>query len=432
MLKPVADPAQSHWRLIEARWADEIEAQGRAYVYVRTLDENGQPLEGATFQADRGDAIDKAQTKGPVDQYLGNYLMTGTLGTYELSMAQNDLPSDKLINVGLGTEVSPRDYVPTSFFLTFQKVVVEDAPSSPAPEELPVDETEPSPGLQPGPVPPSSLLERRLDARFKNLHPQVLLEPVADPAQPYWRLVEARWADKQEAQGRAYIFVKALGQDGQPLEGATFQADRGDAIDKADTKGPLDQYLGNYMMTGTLGTYKVSMAQDDLPSDTLVNVGFGDEVSDALTSFYLTFQKVAGEPSKKKDEQIVDPAPTPITGPHLDHPADKIEAAPELWDALMLASHHYIIPVSRRSRLYRYAQANNLGQFLSAEFPLQHQGVEYQAQVFEKGIAYFALNHPETVRHVSYQAQIKRDPSSDESGGSSSVWDWFKQLMGWG
>ena len=63
--------------------------------------------------------------------------------------------------------------------------------------------------------------------------------------------------------------------------------DRGDAIDRAATKGPIDQYLGNYMMTGWLGTYRVNIGQGGLPSDVLINVGIGDGVSlgDAQAEF---------------------------------------------------------------------------------------------------------------------------------------------------
>ncbi|MFC1976095.1 hypothetical protein ACFLXQ_06835, partial [Chloroflexota bacterium] len=158
---------------------------------------------------------------------------------------------------------------------------------------------------QDGPVPPAwsefytgpDLAGRNFDDRFKYLEPQVLLEPVADPTQPHWRLIEARWADDQEAQGKAYVFLKALDESGKPFEGATFQADRGDAIDRAQTKGPLDQYWGNYLLTGLLGTYEISMSDGFLPSDKLVNVGLGNEVSPrdyVPTSFYLTFQKVSG------------------------------------------------------------------------------------------------------------------------------------------
>ncbi|MFC1976537.1 hypothetical protein ACFLXQ_09075, partial [Chloroflexota bacterium] len=260
------------------------------------------------------------------------------------------------------------------------------------------------------------LTGRKFDDRLKYLEPQVLLEPVADPSQPHWRLIEARWADDQEAQGKAYVFLQALDEAGQPLEGATFQADRGDAVDSVPTKGPMDQHWGNYLMTGTLGTYKVSMAQDNLPSDKLVNVGLGNEVSPEQavpTAFFLTFQKVASAPAAPASAPVeAEPVPVPepeaaaaepppqAAGPRAETPADTAAAAPELKDALMAASRQYIIPVNRNSAMYQYAQANNLGEFLSSEFPVRHQETEYRAQVFEKGIVYMKSDGSGAVTHV--------------------------------
>jgi hypothetical protein len=93
----------------------------------------------------------------------------------------------------------------------------------------------------------------------------------------------------------------------------------------------------------------------------------------------------------------------------------------------MLAGSKYLIPVNRRSSLYQYAQANNLGQFLSAEFPVQHQGVDYRAQVFEWGITYYSVDAPESVKHIPFQTQVDAERVQE----SSSVWSWFKQLIGW-
>ncbi len=428
LLEPVADSSQPYWRLIEARWADEKEAQGRGYIYVKALDSSGQPLEGATFQADRGDAIDRVETKGAIDQYWGNYMMTATLGTYRVSMAQDELSSDILTNLGLGNEISPQDFVRTSFYLTFQQMAGDDAGGVEPPEvEVPV---EPPPPLEPEvpPEPPSDLPARKLDERFKQLNPPVLLEPVTNPSQAHWRLVEGRWADQQEAGGRAYVYVKALDERGQPIEGATFQADRGDAVDKAETKGAIDQYWGNYMMTGTVGTYKISMAEDNLPSDTLVNVGFGDGETPFLSSFFLTFQKIPEQTTPPNpDRETAEPSPPPSAGPHVEPPEERIEAAPQLEEAILRAAGQYIIPVNRQSRLYQYAQMNNLGQFLSAEFPVQYQGSQYRVQVFAGGFVYLEAGH-DLVKHIPFEQAAETVENSPAGAG---MWGWFRQLVGW-
>lgn len=411
-LEPVADPSQPYWKLIEVRWEDELQG-GKGYIFVKVLDEHGQPVEGLTFQGDRGDAIDRIETKGRLDNYLGNYQMTATLGTYTVSINQDGLPSDRLLNVGLGNEVSPRQPVRTSFFLTFQKVLGEGLrppmkPTPPQPPQPPVVEPPPpvitpptptKPALKPEPVTPptppapDSLPARELDARLTKLIPPVTVTPVADPTQPHWRLVKVRWANETEAQGRTYIFVTALDQKGQPLENALFLVDRGDVVDRVTTKGPIDQYLGNYLMTAWLGTYTVSMGQDRLPSDQLINVGMGDGQKPVRTSFFLTFQKVV-----PVVERPVTPPPGQPPAPISSPPGPVFDEA-ALKAALVAASGQYIIPVNRLAALYQYAQRQKLGEFLSAEFSVPFLGVTYRAQVFERGIAYFDAAKPETIKH---------------------------------
>jgi hypothetical protein len=139
------------------------------------------------------------------------------------------------------------------------------------------------------------LAGRDFDDRLKYLAPQVLLEPLAEPGGPHWRLTKVGWAD--DAQG--YTYVKIIDDTGQPIEGATFQADRGDAVDQAQTKGEIDDYWGNVSTRGGLGTYQISVLEQALPSDKLVNVGSGKEDGTyAPTSYFLTFQKTTsdGEP----------------------------------------------------------------------------------------------------------------------------------------
>jgi hypothetical protein len=317
---------------------------------------------------------------------------------------------------------------------------------------------------QDGPVPDAmanfytgpDLAGREFDDRLKYLEPQVLLEPVADQSQPHWRLIEAQWADENEAGGKAYVYVKALDESGRPLEGAIFQADRGDAVDRAETKGHWDQYWGNYLLTGLLGTYTVSMAQDDLPSDQLVNLGMGTEdlpTAYVATSFFLTFQKVKGvavEKSKPdKETAQPKPQPKPVTGhdlvsqptlkpepskpvappeavvppkpvapveppaPVTPAPPQVVQPVPEspqppvqpdtsaIGESLRAAARRYILPINRNSAMYQYAQANNLGDFISAEFPLRHEGIEYRGQVFEKGIVYVKADGSGVITHIA-------------------------------
>ncbi|MDM8530541.1 WD40 repeat domain-containing protein [Anaerolineales bacterium HSG25] len=137
---------------------------------------------------------------------------------------------------------------------------------------------------------------RNVDNRLKYLEPQPSLQSVGTqvPMSPYWRLSTVQWADRDEG-GIGYIFVKALDENGTPIEQATFQVERPNHADQILTKGQADDFLGDYQMTAGLGTYRVSMAHDDLPSDVLADVGRGNEENPSPfdnTSFFLTFQKI--------------------------------------------------------------------------------------------------------------------------------------------
>ena len=56
----------------------------------------------------------------PDSEYLINYAMSGTLGSYTCYVA-GDLPSDRIAGLGLGFAKGGKDH--TSFLLTFQETV---------------------------------------------------------------------------------------------------------------------------------------------------------------------------------------------------------------------------------------------------------------------------------------------------------------------
>lgn len=113
-LLPVENLDRPHWRLSEARWRSDKEG-GIARVFVRVLDQFGQPVGGVQFRATHGDDADYAKTKA---EGYGDIMMTAGLGTYTVDVfdKKTGIPSDALVNVGNGTEIG---YAGTSFFLTF-------------------------------------------------------------------------------------------------------------------------------------------------------------------------------------------------------------------------------------------------------------------------------------------------------------------------
>jgi hypothetical protein len=206
---------------------------------------------------------------------------------------------------------------------------------------------------QDGPVPEGmknfytgpSLAGRNFDDRLKYLKPQVLLEPVDESVEgPYWKLVEARWADD----GRGYVYVKLLDETGQPLEGATFQAARKDAVDQAQTKGQIDDFWGNVSTRGALGTYQISAVEGGLPSDKLLNVGSGKEDGTyAATSFFLVFQKnsVDGEAMfnhKKYRQEFLDSATVVNNAKPYGVTVESANAPDGAWYWKIIGIHHLL------------------------------------------------------------------------------------------
>lgn len=113
-------PGQPYWRLVEARWANEQESQGKHHIYVNVLDENGQRIVGqpVVVQWHDGQVVIKTEDK-PEPEFSCNFQMYTVLGAYNLYI--DGLPSDKVLGMGLGTPELPNWTIHTSFFLTFQR-----------------------------------------------------------------------------------------------------------------------------------------------------------------------------------------------------------------------------------------------------------------------------------------------------------------------
>jgi len=137
----LAEENEPVWRLVQADWLDETESNGQCSIFVKALDEDGNPLADKAFLVAREDATDVITTKGAVDGYWGNYSMSpdGPLGTYTVSM--HGL-SDAVVGVGHGVETPPHGPAPTSFRLVYQ--LKSGTGTTPVPTPV---EPEPSPDV---------------------------------------------------------------------------------------------------------------------------------------------------------------------------------------------------------------------------------------------------------------------------------------------
>jgi hypothetical protein len=230
------------------------------------------------------------------------------------------------------------------------------------------------------------------------------------PGGPYWKLVQAEWLNQEEASGASQIFVKALDAQGKPIEDATFAVARPDAQDLARTKGAWDDFWGNYTMYGLLGTYTVAMQEGGYPSEQVSGVGLGtEEVPGAWanTAFRFTFQLIEGD-AWPRLEELPDTTREPhrpveeTQPPEPSGPASPPDPA-EFERALRATAEEHIRPIDRNAPFYTYAREHALGERLSDEFTLEHQGSSVAAQAFERGIVYTPSGQPDRIAHIDYE-----------------------------
>jgi hypothetical protein len=133
---------------------------------------------------------------------------------------------------------------------------------------------------------------RTLDARLPKLGVSVD-DAVAEPGQPYWRLIEVRFADEQESAGKHHIYVDVLDENGNRAAGQSVSVVWGDGSYSAPLEDkPPPEYGFNYQMYAAGYAYSVKV--DGLPSDLLKGAGMGDvenRFRGIHTSYYLVFKK---------------------------------------------------------------------------------------------------------------------------------------------
>ena len=162
-------------------------------------------------------------------------------------------------------------------------------PPTPAPfiqQFIPPTAT-PEPVAQAAAVP-----SRAWDGRLDRLGVYVEDAPVA-PGQPYWRLIEARWADEQEAGGKHHIYVEVLDESGKRIVGNPVTVYWGDGNYTAGVEDKAyPDYGFNYQMYAAGNAYNVKV--EGLPSDILHGAGMGDVERPRYgihTAFYIVYQR---------------------------------------------------------------------------------------------------------------------------------------------
>jgi CRP-like cAMP-binding protein len=133
---------------------------------------------------------------------------------------------------------------------------------------------------------------RNLDTRIPQLGVSIEDAQVA-PGQPYWRLIEGRWEDEQQAGGKHHIYVDVLDESGKRIVGQPVTVFWGDGQSTAALEDKPAPDLGfNYQMYASGYAYNVKV--EGLPSDIVRGAGMGDlanRFKGIHVAYYFIFQK---------------------------------------------------------------------------------------------------------------------------------------------
>lgn len=202
---------------------------------------------------------------------------------------------------------------------------------------------------------------------------------VPDDATQYWRVVGVHHLTGGENMGNHHIYVDVLDEEGGRINGARlvlFQENTAPVFAVVDK--PAHEAGTNFpLWKADKATVAVAWPdQGSLPSEQVTGLSTGhpdEEVGNTLFhhSFYVVFQR------------------TNIPADGLDtigHGGGGTQLA--LEDAIRLVGQPLIIPLNPDAMFYKFAKEKGLGERLSREYDVEHEGKVYRAQIYEQGIVY--------------------------------------------
>mmetsp|Transcript_48703 Transcript_48703/g.105669 ORF Transcript_48703/g.105669 Transcript_48703/m.105669 type:complete len:509 (-) Transcript_48703:191-1717(-) len=88
---PAPNTDTQSWTMTQAKWQDQGESNppcGPGYIMFRVLHANGTGIANAAVNITHGDTTETVYTKDAPDNYVGNYVMSATLGTYAIHVVE--------------------------------------------------------------------------------------------------------------------------------------------------------------------------------------------------------------------------------------------------------------------------------------------------------------------------------------------------------
>ena len=257
-------------------------------------------------------------------------------------------------------------------------------------------------------------------------HYGVTITTVADRSQPHWRVVGVHHLNNQEG-GHNNAFVDVLNEHGERIHGALVEARNANGaieqvrIHKAKPDPGLDFPIWKE------DKKSIYMAERGLPSDSVDNLHTGHDDEGVATrfhhAFYLVFQYSPGEVSpgdeNGSDGAVIEP---PVV--------EETDLETQLWTT----GEPLVQALNRNAALYKKAQEMGLGEHLTAEYEVLHNGQAYVAQIFELGLVYATVGQWDQVKVLEAGTRSADARSSDQiawdhhvSGFYGSRWDYFTQ-----
>ena len=205
------------------------------------------------------------------------------------------------------------------------------------------------------------------------------LDPQMIPAgvEAYWCVVGIHHLTGVENMGNHHAFCDVLDENGARINGVRLSVTpEGGNTSYAVIDKPTNEPGTNFpLFKNNRATIAVNWPDPALPSEAAT--GLSIEHADEETgntwghhSFYIVFQRTP-------ISNLRDSTTTTNGGS---------ETSPET--AIAAAGQALIIPLNKDAMFYKVARQNNLGERLTSEYAVEHEGKKYIAQIYESGIVY--------------------------------------------
>ncbi|MEZ4867460.1 MAG: hypothetical protein R3C14_39405 [Caldilineaceae bacterium] len=113
-------PGTAYWRLVEGRWFNVAEAEGRHHILVDTLDSDGQRQTGVALEITWSDGTAQIVTEAkPNETYAANFPMYSIAPAYAIQPV-SEAPADRVEGLGLGEIDEPTLGYHTSYGFVWQ------------------------------------------------------------------------------------------------------------------------------------------------------------------------------------------------------------------------------------------------------------------------------------------------------------------------